>query len=185
MDIVNEALTIIYWKDKLSGYPVIDGDNISGFSEESYVIEKTDLSYFYKLTEADDEAEFTILLSVFGMLTQRYFKECSLICSASAVFKAEFPLFYEIRPMADHTIREFVGEVRTEVENVAQHLDCSTGDLQGENLSHFHFVYGTAVKGHFGNADFSMKVEEVKWESLSLTIRFSNKFVDGGVVRHF
>ncbi|WP_103071078.1 non-ribosomal peptide synthetase [Aquimarina sediminis] len=187
MTTLQKKITTNYWADKLKNFS-------SGYSEEQenltsstdkVLIRKDDLSYFYKLTSGNYIAEFTVLLTMFNALLQRYFEECNLILSDSVSPIEGAPLLFSFHSIKDKTLKQFLNEVKAEVQEVYKHkeYDLTTGKKKSlEEYTPYSFSYD---KDEHTSSSFFLKINKQENDDIGISILFSEHFIDHELANHF
>ena len=98
MNHINDKIAKDYWYKK-NNKIVYSEENFSECSSMDFVIiNATKLSYFYKVTGENKEAEFTVLIALYNILLQRYIVDGNVLNLKSFFnFKKESPSKDEIK----------------------------------------------------------------------------------------
>ncbi|AXG70733.1 tyrocidine synthase 3 [Kordia sp. SMS9] len=155
----------------------------SGMMEKSHV-ETGELSYFKQLTNANPIAEYTILLSVYAALLNRYFEAGNLIYS-SKLGADNLNLLVDNHPVKDATIKTYLQTIKKEVQEVykfADHANQLINNYPFEAYATYGFLYNTSAKKIA--TPFCLCVDK-NMEGWSLTISFDPNFVSPTFAKHF
>jgi len=90
---LENKLTSNYWINKLNLCSIVNDSPLVLLETKELLIKKEELSYFSKLTASNDVVEFTVLLTIYNNLLQRYFESVHFIAS-SGLAKKEQTLLY-------------------------------------------------------------------------------------------
>jgi amino acid adenylation domain-containing protein len=181
MKSVERSIIADYWIEKLKGKTVIDADQSSMACTDVIAIDEQQLGYFYKLTSGNETAEFTVLLTIFNILCQRYFEECSVVFSKGMGVKQDASLLYSFNNIQEKTLKQFLQEVKEEVQTVYKYADYDKQLFQFERYASFAFFYNTGPVSF----PFSLIVNKRNDKRLHLSVSYSRYFVDDHVAGHF
>ncbi len=186
MSTIKHKIIANYWKDKLKDYGLFEQESHVFFSSVSNSINNDKLGYFLKVTSGNEIAEFTILLSVFGALSQRYFEDCQLIFSKKIIENESTPLLYALDSIKDKTLRQYIQRVKEEVQEVYKHMDYADSPIKGggfANYAPYAFSYNNEIEGN--SIPFHLVVRKFRNAGYKISISFSSNFVKKHVVVHF
>ncbi len=186
MSIIKHKIAADYWKEKLNNYEFFEQKRPDFFSNRNLIINKDELVYFSKVTSGNEIAEFTILLSVFTALSQRYFEAGNLIFSEAIVSKKGLPLLFAFNSIKGKILKEHIQEVKEEVQEVYKHANYSKSSVKSadfKNYTSFLFSYNNDVENI--TSPFQLLISKLKNDSYKISISFSNNFIEEYLVIHF
>lgn len=183
---IKEKIILNYWKNKLNGYETINKRFCNIFSSKSIIIDNDMLSYFLKVTSGNEIAEFTILLSIFGGISQRYFEDFGLIFSKEISKEKASSLLYSFESIKGKTLKQYIQIVKAEVQEVYKHSDyrnLSNESFDFEHYSSFAFSYNNDLES---NAfPFQLKINKLENSDYKISISFCNSFTEEVIVVQF
>ncbi|MBW1295660.1 amino acid adenylation domain-containing protein [Aquimarina litoralis] len=187
MDMIQKKITTKYWVNKLEGF---SSDNLNTSmeltsSEDNILIKSEDLSYFYKLTSDNHIAEFTILLTIFNTLLQRYFGECYMVFSDDLIPNEDISLLYRFSPINNKIFKQFLQEVKEEVQDVYKHKDYDLDTFEGKEFGKYTpygFSYNSVKNS---SSSFSLNITKQENKDIKISVLFSENFVKKELANHF
>ena len=93
MNSIEHKIITDYWLQKMRVHEQQDHNDLIANANYSITIGKGELAYFSKLTNGKEIVEFTVLLTIFGMLLKRHFDECHVVFSEIQHVKTSEVLF--------------------------------------------------------------------------------------------
>jgi natural product biosynthesis luciferase-like monooxygenase protein/amino acid adenylation domain-containing protein/non-ribosomal peptide synthase protein (TIGR01720 family) len=181
IDNFENKLVSDYWTSKLRDRTPIRKE--ASFSACSAIISSDDLGYFNKLTGQSGMAEYTVLLAVYALLLSKYFPEFD-----GMVFSADDnPLLLSVYPEKSLTIRQFLQQIKGEVQEVYAHAGYDEETLQRKNivdfasLSHFGLLYHTDIAAQL---PFQLHVRKERG-ALYLELAYAERFAGSEMSQHF
>ena len=169
-------------------------------STEKIRITEEELTFFYALTSHQPLAQYTILLTLYGILIKRYFSDAVeevLVCSPNILKNNEDtpcnpPLLFSLEIGENPTLKEALTSVKEEVREVYGFSDYDTESLK-KRIDHKDFSYYTPYGLTYGNQDrkdypgslFIMNISTTTDKGLELFVDFSEDFSEAFVARHF
>lgn len=189
MDHINNKIAKDYWHKKNSRI-VYSKESFPGSSSINFIIvDAQELSYFYKLTTENTVAEFTVLITLYNMLLQRYFGDCNILSSKSFLPSQEKLLCYEFQSIGQKTLKEFMQETKEEIQEVykyAPYFDEAFAEQTSfVNNIPYQFNYGVHNKLDESYYGLSFYVEKLKNKSLKISLYYSDQFAESTIVSHF
>ncbi|MCV9927842.1 amino acid adenylation domain-containing protein [Flavobacterium sp. LS1R49] len=189
MDHINDKIAKDYWHKKNSRI-VYSKESASESSFVDFIkVDSSKLSYFYKVTGENTDAEFTVLIALYNMLLQRYFADDNMLFLKSFLASEEKLLCYEFQPIAQKTIKEFIQETREEVQEVYKNAPYYGNVLtdQGSCVNYipFQFNYGVNTKPYELYNELSFHIEKLKNNDLKISLYYSEKFAESNIALHF
>lgn len=184
---IQKKITSNYWNNKLKSLHFIDfpTTTYSISSVKSITIKSNELNYFYKLTSGNSIAEFTIFLTIFNALIQRYFEKCDSILSGSHIYEQQALLLYSFSSIDNKTLKQFLQEVKEEVQDVYRHRDydlVSLKELELEKYTPFGFSYNSSKDI---SSPFFLKIFKQENGDIKISMNFSENFCKKDLVEHF
>lgn len=146
---IENKLAFNYWINKLKLCPVVNNHSLSIVETDEIIIPKDQLSYFSKLTQGNEAAEFTVLILIYNVLIQRYF-ESSLFVASSGLLENGETLLYKINPVKDKTLKQCLIEFKEEVQEVLKYSNIEEG-LVTEQSFDAYTPYGFSFNGNYRN----------------------------------
>jgi len=189
MDHINEKIAKDYWYKKNSKI-VYSKEGFSGnYAVNCITVDAHILSYFYKLTGENTIAEFTVLIALYNILLQRYFKESNVQFLRSFLPSQNESLCYEFQLADQKTIKEFIQETKQEVQEVYKYApyykDTFTEQISYVDYIPFRFNYGTENELSELDYELSLNVEKLKNKDLKISLYCSEKFAGNTIALHF
>lgn len=186
MDAVKRKIITNYWVEKLKGKTSIDFGNFNSNTSELLKISASESAYFSKITSGNELAQFTVLLTIFNTLAQRYFEECHLICSKGILGKNESMLLYSFESISTKNLKEILQHVKNEVKEVYKYSSYD-GSHHEENpldtFTPFGFFFTNEIT-ELPELPFSIHINIVN-ESIEMQLTYSDAFVSENVANHF
>ncbi|GAA4271400.1 amino acid adenylation domain-containing protein [Aquimarina gracilis] len=188
MNSIQKKIATNYWREKLRYNTSTDSTlsaNTCYASTASILIEEQSLQYFYKLTSKNHIVEFTVLLSLFNVLLQRYFEECDLVYSNGIMANDETPLLFSFNSIEKKKLKNFLQEVKLEVQEVYKHKEYNNTSFQKDTFgtyTPFGFVYNNEAES---NASFSITIQKNENQSLEFLISYAETFVGNEFAENF
>ncbi|WP_378186673.1 amino acid adenylation domain-containing protein [Aquimarina sp. W85] len=181
---IQKKIIANYWRKKIKNFSK-NTLMISNSSTNSILIKNESLSYFYKLTSDNHIAEFTIFLTIFNALLQRYFGECDMIFSNDLIPSEDISLLYSFSSINNKVFKQFLQEVKEEVQDVYKHKDYDL-DMFQEKEFRKHTPYGFSYNGIKNySSSFSLNVTKQENKDIRISILFSENFVKKELASHF
>ncbi|WP_430412299.1 amino acid adenylation domain-containing protein [Kordia sp.] len=175
-----------YWINKLKLCPIINDSSLTLFETEELSIKKEELSYFNKLTSNNKAAEFTVLLTLYSMLLNRYFESQQFIASSGVAEKKQV-LLYKFQSLNATTLKESLTKVKQEVQEVFKYSSFDTSVLQDNSFSRytsFGFSYNEKPQNEKSDFPFYLTINK-KEDGLTISISYDNNFTIEYVANHF
>ena len=188
MSSIQKKIATNYWRQKLQYNTSNDSYACSkqnNTSTKSFVVEDNNLEYFYKLTSGNYLAEFTLLLTVFNVLLQRYFEECDLIYSQGITSEDKTPLLFSFNDIENRILKKILQEVKQEIQEVYQHQDYDNSVLQEETFKRytpFEFMFNKNIKS---SSSFSLIIIKKQNQDLEFSVSFAKDFVTNELAENF
>ena len=175
-----------YWISKLKLCPIVNDSSLALFETEEIIIKKEVLSYFNKLSANNEVVEFTVLLSIYNILLERYFETVHFIAS-SGLAKNEHTLLYKFNSIEGTTFKECLNKVKEEVQEVFKYSNFNQS-LMGKtsfcDFSSFGFSYNSDFHNEKSDFPFYLKINK-KEEGLTVSIFYDKNFITEYVANHF
>lgn len=113
---LENKLKVKYGLNKLELCAIVNDRKLKLLETEAIFIKKEKLFYFSKLTNDNNEVvEFTVLLSIYNILLQRYFESVQFIASSGLV-KNEEILLYDFQYAKGASFKECLSKVKKEIQ---------------------------------------------------------------------
>jgi len=183
---IENKLASNYWVNKLKSYPVINDIPLILFETKECIIKKNELSYFNKLTGNNEVVEFTVLLSIFNDLLQRYFETVNFIAS-SGIEKDQQILLYKFGSIKRKTFKECLNEVKAEVQEVFKYENYDESSVSTNSFckyTSFGFSYNDNFHNNKSDFPFLLNIKK-KEEGLIISISYDENFTNEYVCNHF
>ncbi|MFZ0598817.1 MAG: AMP-binding protein, partial [Flavobacterium sp.] len=170
---------IVYSKEGFSGNTLID----------FIIVDAGKLSYFYKVTTENREAEFTVLIALYNMILQRYFATDNVLLLKSFLSPQNESLCYAFQPIVQKTIREFIQVTKEEVQDIYKYAPYY-GNAFKEHTSYVNniplaFHYGADNEHDQSNNELSFHIEKLSNKDLKVSLRYAEKFAENDIALHF
>ncbi|PTX61363.1 fengycin family lipopeptide synthetase D [Kordia periserrulae] len=184
MPTIERKLVSDYWIQKLKKQTVSAKEQFQLETTEKLLIPNENISYFLKITNEKPIVEYTILLSIYSAMLQRYFEPSHFIFSTK-VQDAETPLLLHHILIEKKNFKEYLNETKLEIQEVYKYASFEKDAVlpqKFKNYSPFGFSYNTSVEQN--EIPFFLEInKEVK--GITLAIRFAESFKKSHVVTHF
>ena len=184
---IEQKIASNYWVKKIKDAPVVNEMPLDILKTKKVFINNESISYFKKLTNENAIAEYTVLLSIFSSLVQRYFETESFIFS-SKIDNDEISLLFKYNSIQGKPFKGYLQEVKREVQETYQYSE------YGKKLQENYPFYQYALYGFFYNSisssirktslPFSLSTNKND-EGLELSISYERSFVKDYLVNHF
>nr|WP_166923720.1 non-ribosomal peptide synthetase [Flavobacterium sp. JXAS1] len=189
MDHINHKIAKDYWNKKINRLASSKGNFPDNSSTDFITVTASELSYFYKLTAENTIVEFTVLIALYNMMLQRYFDECNFVSSNMFLSTENAVSFYAFQGIAQKTVKEFIQEVKGEVQEVYKYTDYYEEHLitptSSVNDITFQFNYGASKEGKLLNHGMSFQIEKQENKDFIISLNYSDAFVESTVALHF
>ncbi|MFT5890426.1 MAG: amino acid adenylation domain-containing protein [Dokdonia sp.] len=175
-----------YWINKLRLSPIVNDTLLTLLETEEVVIKKEELSYFNRLSANNEVAEFTILISIYNLLIERYFETVHFIAS-SGLAKNEHILLYKFNSIEGITVKECLNKVKEEVQEVFKHSNFNESlisEISFCDFTSFGFSYNSDLHHKKSDFPFHLKINK-KEDGLTISISYDENFKTKYVVNHF
>ncbi|WP_306352306.1 non-ribosomal peptide synthetase [Flavobacterium sp. '19STA2R22 D10 B1'] len=186
MDTVESKIIANYWADKIKKNSKIDFGSFSPINSEVIEVPQSELAYYYKLTSGNELAEFTILITIFNTLVQRYFEECQLIYSQGIGVDRDISLLYAFDLIEDKAFKEILQNVKSEVQEVYKYRMYDNSSYKDDSLAaytSFGFFFNKEIT-NVAKLPFSIHINTTN-EGMKLQLVYSDKFIAKNVANHF
>ena len=184
MTIAEEKTIRNYWTKKTKGLSLISNQHLDISDNCSLFLEKQKLAYFSKLTAGNEITEYTVLVTLFVALLQRYFETGNQIFSYGLGQEPNVPVLFLFENIEKKELKQYLLEARKEVQEVYSY----TGHGKTEDLltlhtySSFEFSYNNA----HASAPLPFKLAINKNDQgLEMNISFSETFIDKHLATSF
>jgi len=177
-------MAIHYWEEKLKKSSIVDSTPLEQIESDIVCLKVEKLSYLNKVSNGNSLAIYTILLSIYNSLLQRYFNLNGLVFSNKV--DGTTVLLFRIIPIGNYTLKDYMQELKHEVQET---LQCSNYGKDFSEKYPFH-KYTTVAFSFCNNSisshqfPFTLHVNKVN-ENFEFKVRFSSSFVANDVVKHF
>lgn len=186
---IERKLAANYWQNKIKDKEFVDYVQRKPSSVKSASIRHEDLDYFFKLTSQNEIAQFTVLLTVFGVLSQRYFDNCQFIFSRGIIGKnSDAPLLYFVESIKGKILKQCFQEIKNEVQEVYKYADYGNILPTARSFEHYTpygFLFNNAGDEKSLTLPFIVAISKSEQTDLEISITFSENFVAASVVVHF
>ena len=185
MTSIEKKIASNYWRNKIKDLPMVNDQSLQLSETSRLEIAKEELAYFKKLTNENSIAEFTILLSIFNILIQRYFNPNHAVL-LSGMKQAEKALLYKLIPIKDNTFKEYLNQLKQEVQANYKHSDFNPLAFKDplENYATFGFSYNAKNQFQKSTLPFTLAIQK-KDQRLIVSIFYDEKFAENYVAHHF
>ena len=186
MNSIQKKKVANYWLKKIKNTSVYNEQRFDVISSDLCKIERSELNYFYKISQNNPIANFTLFAAVYSALVQRYFDTKELIYAEGSVLK--HPVLFNSISTDDKTLKLFFGAFKKELQEIYRHIDFPNNFLQEysiENYAQFGLYYNTNNKSiHNSPFPFSLMIDENE-KALTFQIAFNENFSSKAVANHF
>lgn len=203
---INGKMIDDYWIKKLVPQEGVFHQAYAGAQDEVFgkcdlKVDRAELRYLGKLCNANPLAEFVVYLSVFNVLLRKYFREaCPLVACpdihyGSLTVQDNHLLFFNTRQREGSTLKEYIGSVREELQEVLKHKGFLLGGLIGRDsrlgTTPFYARYGIsygplhAPSEPFQSIPFRLTVRDDGSEALCLTVYHSSTLIEPFLAEQF
>ena len=183
---IENKLRLNYWVNKLESCPVVNDMPLTILETKELVIDKDDLNYFNKLSGGNEIVEYTVLLSIYNILLQRYFETVNFIHSFT-IEKEEQALLYKFGSVKEKSFKQCLNEVKDEVKEVLKYSNCDFNSID-KNPFYSYTNYGFSFNRGFSNKKdcfpFYLVINK-KEEGLAISISYDENFTTEYVANHF
>ena len=186
MNSIAQKVATDYWIEKLEN---IEYRNLAGkesMKKCELFIKKEDCVYFDSLTSNVLIAEYTVFVTIFNALIQRYFEDCFFVCAHS--YEKGIPLLIKADELGKtDTLKGYLERVKNEVQEVHSYLDYEKMDLKVEHFANYTpylFCYNNTIEEDL-KSPFQMKIARKLEHGFGIEINFQEKYVDLYLVQHF
>ena len=142
------------------------------------------LPYFQKVTKDNEAAEFTILITLYSALSQRYFKQEESLFSRNLIDK-EMGAYLSLGSIEGITLKQFLQRVRQEVQDAYNNLSNSansTGEFS-DNTELLAFSFNLDSANIDANRlHLQTAIDE---HELCCLLHYTNAHIEGDVASHF
>lgn len=186
MKTVKKKITANYWTEKLKNFESFDQEVYHSFSSKSIIVDKDACTYFSKITNGKEIAEYTVLLSIYMVLCERYFEKPRLMYANNIVGQKDVPLLFAFDPINGKTLKQHLQKIKEEVQEVYKYADYQDCDIKSDPFDHYSF-YAFAYHKDIGNESFPFQLQINKLQNgdYKILVSFSDTFVKKNVVAHF
>ncbi len=173
-----------YWVNKLKKQSVAQKEQFQLTTTKKLLVSKDKLGYFYKISNGNLIAEYTILCSIYSALLQRYFDSSHFIYSAQ-IGNVNRPVLLDTIIIENKSLKEYLQQVKQEVQEAYKYADYGD-DLsiskEFKNYTPFGFSYNTTEEQN--EIPFFLQINKTEL-GLTIAISFSEVFKNFQVVNHF
>ncbi|REH54898.1 amino acid adenylation domain-containing protein [Tenacibaculum gallaicum] len=185
MDTIKEQIKEDYWSRKVERIGVINTLNFKVDSKIEEVINLERISYFLKISNSGEAAEYTILLSVFNALLNRYFEVKGVVSTTN--LKDGALLFVLSTENGTKFFKEYLNEVKNEVQKAYKYsnveIENTFDSLVKSSL--YSFTYNSLDSASsLIQTPFNLHIEKTN-QGLSVRILFDEDFVSEKKVYSF
>lgn len=189
MENINDKIAKDYWHKK-NGKIVYSKEGFSGTSSVDFItVDASKLSYFYKVTTENTDAEFTVLIAFYNMLLQRYFADDNVLSLKSFLSSQNEMLCYEFQPIVQKTIKECIQQTKEEVQEVYKYAPyyekAFTEQASYVNYIPFQFNYGANNESDALHNELLLNIEKLENKDLKISLFYSDKFAENNIAFHF
>ncbi|WP_394776486.1 amino acid adenylation domain-containing protein [Flavobacterium sp.] len=189
MDHINDKIAKDYWHKKNSRI-VYSKEGFSGNSLIDFIIiDASKLSYFYKVTTENRDAEFTVLIALYNMILQRYFATDNVLLLKSFLSTQNESLCYAFQSVAQKTIREFIQVTKEEVQDIYKYApyydDAFKEQISYVNNIPLAFNYGLDGERNQLNNELSFHIEKLANKDLKISLTYVEKYAENDIALHF
>jgi amino acid adenylation domain-containing protein len=186
MTIISQKIINDYWDCKTKQQSIKRKQSITPKASEHIHIKEDDLQYLYKLTAENYHADFTILLTLYNILLQRYAFKTNFILS---LIEGQKEVLFHVPAIQNQSIKEYLALIKTEVQEVYSYSDYTPNILKQTNFSdytNFGFSYRKEIEEEEDAfvAPFHLLISKEQ-KGLNLTIYFREEFVERDIITHF
>ncbi|WP_298510762.1 non-ribosomal peptide synthetase [uncultured Kordia sp.] len=184
MNNIKQKIASDYWFKKIKNTATVYANSLERSQIANVYIEGRELSYFEQLTKANPIAEYTILLSIYSALLNRYFEADTLIYTPKITDGNGTLLLYNYAT-EENTFKEYLQILKKEVQEVYKFAD------HDNQLGLAHPLEAYATYGFLYNASeteiatpFCLCVDKND-QGIKLSISFDANFVNETIAGHF
>jgi amino acid adenylation domain-containing protein len=186
MNTLDQKIATQYWVEKLRKTTSVDFGALQQVSTQRVVLAKQDLAYFSKITSGNEIVEFTVLLTIFNILIQRYFETHQLMYTNGIGSVLQTPLLFSTQSVDKKITKQLLQEIKEEVQEVYKHTRYDSKLIETHSFSKY------TPFGFFYNSDATEKtvlpfsiVLKKQQDTLEAVILFSESFTETHVAKHF
>ncbi len=183
MKSIHQKISSNYWISKISENPVINEVSYGEYDTQTVILDKVLCPYFGQLSSGQVMAEYTIFLTVFNGLIQRYFDPSAFIFSSKVEAGVAIPQLYNIDPLKGKTLKDSLLDIKQEVQEVHKFT------LKGLEVNQSFYRY--ASFGMFYNFSsektklpFALQIAD-RAATYELSLSTARSFLDADVAAHF
>ena len=187
MDTIVQKITSNYWRSKIGDRDNIDYTGVLINSTGKKILKKEDVAYFHRITSGNEIVEFTVLLSVFAALLQKYFEDCELIFSKGIDQQTEALLLFAIGAVENKTLKTYIQEIKEEVQEVYKYSNYNSNSIKKSSFdeySSFAIAFNKSENESF-RLPFQLRINKLENEDFEISLSFCNNFVKEEIAVHF
>lgn len=196
-DNIENKLKSDYWINKTKNKEILSCENNRFSSTPTLFISTDDRAFFNKITGNRYMAEYTVLITLYSVLLEKYFSGIpTAIYTVNDLEENKFgngnPLLITINHKRDQALKQSFQEGKKEIEEVYKYagydlisLQRRPGFISFKDVSHFGFSYENNVAGESEKMPFQLIVTKEDSGGINIRIDFSVIFTEPGVAEHF
>ncbi len=190
MNSIEHKIITDYWLQKLRVHEQQDHNDFIANRTYSITIGKDKLAYFSKVTNEKEIVEFTVLLTIFGMLLKRHFDECHLVFSEIQQAQASEVLLV-LNSIQNESFKSYLNIIKKEVQETHKHAIYNKDHVKRllriekiEDYASFGFLYSQQKEVKNYQLPFQLSINKQP-ESYQLTLTYNNDFIQQHVAESF
>ncbi|QHI35412.1 Tyrocidine synthase 3 [Kordia antarctica] len=171
-------------------YEQKDHVDLVAHASYSIAIGKDEIPYFSKLTNEKEIVEFTVLLTIFGILLKRHFDECHLVFSKLQQEQNSEVLFV-LDTIQKESFKSYLNSIKKEVQETYKHALYNKKHVETllrvekiEDYSSFGFMYSHQNQPKKYQLPFQFSICK-KENSYQLTLAYNEDFIEQHVAENF
>lgn len=177
-DVTNKLKTK-YWLNELKDLTTIMSDKrLTTNVIESKVIASDALKYFLKLTSGNHIGEYTVLLTIYHILIQRFFTEPSIILSKGVKSDNNNAVLYRFTSLEKKTLKSFLQLIKGRVQNAYENIDYETliiNEKVFELYTYYAFRYN-CNDGFSESVPFQLSICKNQQNDLELSLSYHPEY---------
>ncbi|WP_420574981.1 amino acid adenylation domain-containing protein [Kordia sp.] len=173
-----------YWINKLKKQSTSGKEKFQLTTTETITIPNERITYFLRITNGNPIVEYTILLSMYSAMLQRYFEPSHFVFSTK-ISDANTPLLLNQVLIENKTFKEYLNEVKKEIQEVYKYASFDKDSILQEkfkNCSPFGLSYNTPFPQN--EIPFFLEIKK-NASGIEVTLTYAESFKKSYVAEHF
>ncbi len=173
-----------YWLKVIKNATILNAETVEKFAVKSATIERSQLSYFNKLTDKNKLAEYTVLLSLYNSLLKRYFEIEDYLYIISPVVKKK-ALLFDRNKIGSLPIRKGILEAKEHLQEIFQYTDYDENRLEGlDKYSSFAYFFNDESSALIKNFSLSLYIE-TQDSGIKIAVNYDSTKIEDYLAQHF